>query len=576
MTRKASQSAQPHELGEKLLRLMASGSQSGQKGRRIGLVQLWSSIGKPGLANLGIVALLSATCGTVVLYLLNAEAREVEYHGYSRLMAFGFLLLLIIYRWAQNYLIREATQAIEMALHDRRIATADDVLNLSLEDIQEVGLRSVMDGVSAHYSALSQTLVPIIAGAEGLVLLLFMFAYLVVLSPLAALLTTIVVVLTVAGFLTSRGLLDDDMRRATEAEEKYREITEGLVRGAKELSLNPARSRDFYDDIQARSEKLAAARSNAAAHFAGMLATGNSASYLMAGSVVFIMPLIASDASTDISRIMIAVIFLLGPISAVVQTFQQVTIAQYALSEIDAFQTRVAGLSVRHQHESGPDAAEPFSKLELVKLSYRHGGDQGFAITDIDFHLTRGEIVFMTGGNGSGKTTMLRALTGLYPRRSGEILLNGMATPLYPMQGYRNLFSTVFADFHVFPEPYGLDEAGLERFEHWLNVLDIRAKFGADLRTIDPGALSTGQKKRLGLALALAEDRQILILDEWAADQDPETRRRFYRRILPELREAGKTILAATHDEQYFDCCDRRVHMTTGRLNHEVNDEPNQ
>jgi putative ATP-binding cassette transporter len=214
--------------------------------------------------------------------------------------------------------------------------------------------------------------------------------------------------------------------------------------------------------------------------------------------------------------------------------------------------------------------------VELVKLSYRHGGDQGFAITDIDFHLTRGEIVFMTGGNGSGKTTMLRVLTGLYPRRSGEILLNGMATPLYPMQGYRNLFSTVFADFHVFPEPYGLDEAGLERFEHWLNVLDIRAKFGADLRTIDPGALSTGQKKRLGLALALAEDRQILILDEWAADQDPETRRRFYRRILPELREAGKTILAATHDEQYFDCCDRRVHMTTGRLNHEVNDEPNQ
>ncbi|MGJ8606270.1 MAG: hypothetical protein ACSHXH_19325, partial [Marivita sp.] len=77
MTRKASQSAQPHGLGEKLLRLMASGSQSGQKGRRIGLVQLWSSIGKPGLANLGIVALLSATCGTVVLYLLNAEAREV-------------------------------------------------------------------------------------------------------------------------------------------------------------------------------------------------------------------------------------------------------------------------------------------------------------------------------------------------------------------------------------------------------------------------------------------------------------------------------------------------------------------
>ncbi|WP_047994508.1 ATP-binding cassette domain-containing protein [Puniceibacterium sp. IMCC21224] len=555
---------------------MASGSRTGQNARGFGLFQLWSSIGRPGLLNLGIVAILSATCGTVVLFLLNAEAREVEYHGYSRLMAFGFLLLLVIYRWAQNYLIREATQSIEMALHDRRLATAEDVLNLSLEDIQAVGLRNVMDGADAHYSALSQTLVPIIAGAEGLVLLLFMFAYLLFLSPLAALLTTIVVVLTVAGFLTSRSLLEDDMRRATRAEEAYREITEGLVRGAKELSLNPARRRDFHTDVQTRSDKLAQGRSNAAAHFAGMLATGNSASYLMAGSVVFVMPLLSQESSGDISRIMIAVIFLLGPISAVVQTFQQVTTAQYALTEIDAFQARVAELSARREQDIISEESDPFQSLELANLSYRHGGDQGFAITDIDLALTRNEIVFMTGGNGSGKTTLLRVLTGLYPRRTGDILLNGTPTPLYQQQSYRNLFSTVFADFHVFPEPYGLDEAGLKRFEYWLTELGIRAKFGPDLRTIDPAALSTGQKKRLGLALALAEDRQILILDEWAADQDPETRRRFYREILPGLRDAGKTILAATHDEQYFDCCDRRVHMAAGHLNLEVQDDANQ
>ncbi|WP_146587872.1 ATP-binding cassette domain-containing protein [Puniceibacterium confluentis] len=574
MIRKAFQTARPDGLGEKLLRLMASGSGARTRTPGFGLLRLWSSVGKPGLLNLGLVAVLSATCGTVVLYLLNAEAREVEYHGYSRIMAFGFLLLLVIYRWAQNYLIREATQAIELALHDRRLATSEDVLSLSLEDIQAVGLRTVMDGVGAHYSALSQTLVPIIAGAEGMILLLFMFAYLVFLSPLAALLTTVVVVLTVAGFLSSRSLLDDDMRRATQAEESYREITEGLVRGAKELSLNPERRHDFHMDVQNRSAKLAESRSNAAAHFAGMLATGNSASYLMAGSVVFIMPLVSPDSSGDISRIMIAVIFLLGPISAVVQTFQQVTTAQFALSEIDAFQARVAALAAPDLQVATTEAAPPFQTLELENLSYRHGGEQGFAITDIDFALSRNEIVFMTGGNGSGKTTLLRALTGLYPRRSGDIVLNGDTVPLFPQQCYRNLFSTVFADFHVFPKPYGLDDAGLERFAHWLNEMGIRDKFGPDLRTIDPGALSTGQKKRLGLALALAEDRQVLILDEWAADQDPETRRRFYRQILPALRDSGKTILAATHDEQYFDCCDRRVHMASGRLHREGQDDP--
>jgi putative pyoverdin transport system ATP-binding/permease protein len=534
---------------------------------------MWSSIGKPGLLNLTLVLLVSATCGTAVLFLLNSEAREVEYHGYSRLMAFGFLLLLVIYRCAQNYFIREAAQAIELALHDRRLETSKNALDLSLEDIQSVGLRNVMDGIGGHYSSLSQTLVPIIGGVEGVILLVFMFGYLVTLSPLAALLTTVVVVLTVAGFLSSRSLLDDDMQKASQAEEKFRQITEGLVSGAKELSLNPVKRSAFYEDLQKRSGQLAEGRSNASAHFARMVATGSSASYLMAGSVVFILPLISQDTSADKSRIMIAVIFLLGPISAVVQTFQQVTTAQFALSEIDAFQSRVAILAARRQQDLSTDSAEPFTSLQLRDLGYRHGSENGFAIADINFTLLRNEIVFMTGGNGSGKTTLLRVLTGLYPRQNGDILLNGVTTPPYQQQGYRNLFSTVFADFHVFPEPYGLDEEGLGRFAHWLTFLGIRDKLADDLRTIDPAALSTGQKKRLGLALALAEDRPILILDEWAADQDPETRRKFYREILPSLRDAGKTILAATHDEQYFDCCDRRVHMASGRLNQEVQDD---
>ncbi|MEP5728224.1 MAG: ATP-binding cassette domain-containing protein [Sulfitobacter sp.] len=551
---------------------MASSPKAERGQGKSGLVRLWSSIGKPGLLNLALVAVLSATCGTVVLYLLNAEAREVEYNGYSRLMAFAFLALLVIYRWAQNYLIREAAQAIETALHERRLTTSEDVLNLSLEDIQTVGLRNVMDGVGGHYASLSQTLVPIIAGADGVILLLFMFTYLVFLSPLAAFLTTIVVVLTVAGFLSSRKLLDEDMRLATQAEEKFREITEGLVGGAKELSLNHAKRQGFFEDITKRSHKLAKGRSSASAHFASMLATGNSASYLMAGSVVFIMPLISKDISTDISRIMIAVIFLLGPISAVVQTFQQVTTAQFALAEIDAFQTRVATLASRRKQNFPEQDPEPFEALELSDLSYSHDGENGFTIADINFALVKNEIVFMTGGNGSGKTTLLRVLTGLYPRKSGDILVNGAPTDRHQNQSYRDQFSTVFADFHVFPEPYGLSKAGIERFEHWLNYLDIRDKFGPDLKTIDPTSLSTGQRKRLGLALALAEDRQILILDEWAADQDPETRKRFYREILPSLKMAGKTILAATHDEQYFDCCDRRMHMVAGQLKHEVHD----
>ena len=78
------------------------------------------------------------------------------------------------------------------------------------------------------------------------------------------------------------------------------------------------------------------------------------------------------------------------------------------------------------------------------------------------------------------------------------------------------------------------------------------------------------KSKRVALALALAERRPVLILDEWAADQDPNTRKIFYEEIIPALKKEGITILAITHDERYFHCCDRRLHIIDGRLSEEM------
>jgi len=70
------------------------------------------------------------------------------------------------------------------------------------------------------------------------------------------------------------------------------------------------------------------------------------------------------------------------------------------------------------------------------------------------------------------------------------------------------------------------------------------------------------------LIALLLEDRPIYVFDEWAADQDPHFREKFYRVILPQLQAAGRTVIAVTHDERYFDVPElrvRRVHMEEGR-----------
>jgi putative ATP-binding cassette transporter len=78
--------------------------------------------------------------------------------------------------------------------------------------------------------------------------------------------------------------------------------------------------------------------------------------------------------------------------------------------------------------------------------------------------------------------------------------------------------------------------------------------------------LSSGQRKRLALVLALLEDHPIFLLDEWAAEQDPPFRRKFYREILPELKRQGKTVVAASHDDDHYEVADRVLKMQFGNF----------
>ena len=71
-----------------------------------------------------------------------------------------------------------------------------------------------------------------------------------------------------------------------------------------------------------------------------------------------------------------------------------------------------------------------------------------------------------------------------------------------------------------------------------------------EFRTVD---LSSGQRRRLALIVAQLEKRPMLMLDEWAADQDPEFRRKFYFEFLPALHRAGVTVVAISHDDRYID-----------------------
>ena len=160
-----------------------------------------------------------------------------------------------------------------------------------------------------------------------------------------------------------------------------------------------------------------------------------------------------------------------------------------------------------------------FRLTSLNWLDYKHSYDSvdsGFAIKSLNFNVSRGQIVFITGANGSGKTTLMRVLTGLYTLQNGQITLDGQVISAPPPQAYRNLFSAVFADYHVFAKPYAIDSSKRVLLEEMLVKLRIRDKFSEDfLDKYSPETLSTGQHKRLALPMMTVIFRKLMSATIW-------------------------------------------------------------
>ncbi len=202
-------------------------------------------------------------------------------------------------------------------------------------------------------------------------------------------------------------------------------------------------------------------------------------------------------------------------------------------------------------------------RYENIAFRYEEKKDIPFSVGPATLRIQAGEIVFITGGNGSGKSTLMKLITGLYPIQSGRICLNGKKIRIAE---YRWLFSAIFTDFHLFDRLYGIksvDEAQVDALLHMFQ-LDGKVHFEEDV--FNTHDLSTGQKKRLALLMAMLEDKLIYIFDEWAADQDPQFRRYFYETLLPSFKVQGKTVIAVTHDDRYFHVADRVIKLEYGQL----------
>jgi putative pyoverdin transport system ATP-binding/permease protein len=340
-----------------------------------------------------------------------------------------------------------------------------------------------------------------------------------------------------------------------------------FVDGFKEVKLNDARSQELTEKIDAQSVALSNRQLDLQNLFSTSFAASQVTFFLLTAIMVFVVPAVTEIEPSTVSKITATTLFLIGPISAVVvglPTLQRLNAAADAVLRLEQKLRQIGQRSA-----GGATILTDFARIELNDAVFRYptaDDEAGFCVGPVRMPIERGKIVFITGGNGSGKSTMLKMITGLYLPTEGELCLDGAMVEGSTVGSYRSLFSAIFAENHLFREFYGIPDAKLSRASELVALVELQHKVAVSGRSFSTVSLSSGQRKRLALVMALMEDRPIYVFDEWAADQDPYFRQKFYHEILPQLKAGGKTVIAVSHDERYYGVADVRYHLEEGRF----------
>jgi putative ATP-binding cassette transporter len=546
------------------------------------LINLLRAHARVDLRGVILLSAMSAISATLVLFVVNVAAGLASKGEISLRLLLLMAIAVLGFAWAQHKSNLIAAREAEHILHGMRERLFNSVRKSSPDTLADIGQGPLQAALTQEMQTVSMMLPMILIGVQQLVMLIFVGLYMLFLSPVAFAM--------IVGFSGIAGFVHLNRMRAIQLAGRQAIAEEGrlfagltdLLHGFKEVRMNRTRREDLVHDLHDISGAARDAKSAIKKQWGREFALIQLAFYVMMGLMVFVVPMFTDGYHQAAMQTTTVALFMIGPISAFLQSVPAFGEAENALAQISMLDYRMqtesmAEIDATHgatDTNTGEENLAPlpgtFDQITLadVNFAYREPDDgKGFAIGPIDLSFRPGEITFITGGNGSGKSTLIALLTGLRHPTSGHITVDGIRITDRNIQAYRNHFATVFGDYHLFDTLYGIDQVDPDRVASLLAEMEIDEKVHlVGEKQFSTTKLSQGQRKRLALVAARLEDKPVLVLDEWAADQDPYFRKQFYEVLLPALRAEGKIIICVTHDDRWFGIADHLYHMHDGKI----------
>lgn len=526
----------------------------------------------PSLVVASLMAgILTGAANAAILAMINTALHAGPQTFSSRLVV-GFLALCILTPAAALLSSLILVWLGQQAVLDMRVKLSRQILQSPLRRLEEVGAPQLFVVLTRDLASVVGALVQVPNLVTNGTIVLGCLVYLGWLSwPVLVLsIALLAAAILLYQIPVNRGRIYHD--RAREGAGKLWKLFEGVTSGLKELKLHSRRQDRFLEHMVEVGTSIRRDQVAAAAIFDTAASVGQLGVFMSVGIVVIGLPMFFPVDPKTLTGFALLLLYMITPLQVILNSMGTLTSASVAIRKTEAMGLKLIQRSDELGDGGSPEAVDVQPRWDRLELngavhSYTAEDGEGFTLGPIDLSIRAGELVFLVGGNGSGKTTLAKMITGLYAPEQGVIRLDGQEIDSRRQTAYMQNFSALFSDFYLFGELIGLESPSLdERANRFLEEFRISDKVRVDDGKLSTTALSQGQRKRLALLTAYLEDRPIYLFDEWAADQDPYFRELFYRQLLPDLKQRGKTLIVISHDDRYFGIADRILKLDEGKL----------
>lgn len=484
------------------------------------------------------------------------------------IMASFFLASSIIYILANNFI----TEHFELKISKTRVDYSQKVLKSPYEKTEVISksITPILFNDTVTLGVFAKTFPEFIVSTCTL---LSIWGYMFTISwPFTISFILIFALNACAILLTQKFLFKAEQKAVNERNLLHKKLN-GLVSGIKELTLNISHKKVYANEIIG---EISSQYAQTSIKRSKVLLSVNKSSETFLLISFGLLVLIAYNnfgiGTTLFLEFFTMITFSLPSLIKIGLFFSNLKKAEVAFEQLNSLSETIKKMDNSHviAKPTGTLPPSPPNEtfIKIQDITYQYGGNElnDFSVGPFNFEIKENEMLIIKGGNGSGKTTLIKLLMGLYTPTSGSIYFKNQEISKENLEEYRNNFSVVFADSFVFQDlRYIKHDRVKELAKKYLEILEIndKVKFDNGVK-LSTTSLSMGQMSRLNLFRALLEDKSIYVFDEWAANQDPYFKAKFYNVILPDLKKDGKTIIAISHDDKYYHISDRRLTVSQG------------